>query len=162
MATHPKAKGDLSALLRAARTARPLDAADTAHARRKEIADFCRYLGARLKGELNFGAPPALPAGLKLSPRMRQTLERLLAGDSEKQIAAKLEVSPHTVHVYVKSLYHEFEVCSRSELLARFIHIPASVRGSVSKAPPKKVAVQRSVHPSPESGNPVQRTASGK
>ena len=155
MAKHPKATGDLSALLRAARTARPLDNAGTAHAQRKEIADFCRYLGARLKGELNFGAPPALPAGLKLSPRMKQTLERLLAGDSEKQIAAKLEVSPHTVHVYVKSLYHEFEVCSRSELLARFVQIPTSVQGALGRAPRNKVPVRGSVHPSPGSANPV-------
>jgi DNA-binding NarL/FixJ family response regulator len=161
MAKHPKATGDLSALLRAARTARAQDNAGTAHAQRKEIADFCRYLGARLNGEFNFGAPAALPAGLKLSPRMKQTLERLLAGDSEKQIAAKLEVSPHTVHVYVKSLYHEFEVCSRSELLARFVQMPTSVRGSVGKAPVTKVALQRSADPSPGSAKPVQRTGSG-
>jgi DNA-binding CsgD family transcriptional regulator len=164
MATHPKAKGDLSALLRAARTARTLDGTGTAHAQRKEIADFCRYLGARLKGELNFGAPPALPAGLKLSPRMRQTLERLLAGDSEKQIAAKLEVSPHTVHVYVKSLYHEFEVCSRSELLARFVQVPTCVRGSGAPGPQKRGAIVRPAVASPGPvnllGAPVQGSGS--
>jgi DNA-binding NarL/FixJ family response regulator len=56
-----------------------------------------------------------------LSPRMRQTLDRLLAGDSEKQIAGRLGVSKNTVHVYVKALYRTFNVCSRGELLARFI-----------------------------------------
>jgi DNA-binding CsgD family transcriptional regulator len=161
MATPPKRQGDLSALLRAARTARLLDTADTAYAQRKEIADFCRYLGARLKGELNFGAPPALPPGLKLSPRMRQTLERLLAGDSEKQIAVKLAVSPHTVHVYVKSLYHEFEVCSRSELLARFVQIPASVQGSINTAPRKKPVMRTSAFPSPRQANRVRQPIQG-
>ena len=56
-----------------------------------------------------------------LSPRLRQTLERLLAGDSEKQIARHLGLSPHTVHVYVKALYRGFGVSSRGELLARFV-----------------------------------------
>jgi DNA-binding NarL/FixJ family response regulator len=162
MAKHPKARGDPGALLRAARTARSLDRAPTAHAQRKEIADFCRYLGARLKGELNFGAPTAMPAGLKLSPRMRQTLERLLAGDSEKQIAAKLGVSPHTVHVYVKSLYHEFEVCSRSELLARFIQMPSAVRGSVRSTVAKKPPSALPAAPSPQPANPFRDPVQGK
>src|SRR5688500_13021580 len=56
-----------------------------------------------------------------LSPRMIQTLQRLLAGDSEKQIALRLDRSRHTVHVYVKQLYKRFGVCSRGELLARFV-----------------------------------------
>src|SRR5215208_5927494 len=41
---------------------------------------------------------PLPPAAARLSPRMRQTLERLLAGDSEKQIAAHFGRSRHTVH----------------------------------------------------------------
>ena len=125
-------KGDLSALMRVARTARSATAGGTAHARRKEIADFCRYLGARLNGEATSAAPPAMPEGIKLSPRMRQTLALLLAGDSEKQIARKLSVSPHTVHVYVKALYRAFDVCSRSELLARFVQVPNSIEPSES------------------------------
>ena len=56
-----------------------------------------------------------------LSPRQRQTLELLLAGNAEKQIAARLAISRHTVHVYVKSLYKCFGVCSRAELLARWV-----------------------------------------
>jgi DNA-binding NarL/FixJ family response regulator len=52
---------------------------------------------------------------------MRQTLEALMAGDSEKQIALKLHVSQHTVHVYVKQLYKRFGTNSRGELLARFV-----------------------------------------
>jgi len=52
-----------------------------------------------------------------LSPRERQTLERLLAGDSEKQIASKLKLSHNTVHHYVKSIHRHFDVSSRAELL---------------------------------------------
>ncbi len=54
----------------------------------------------------------------RLSPRMLQTLELLLGGDAEKEVAYKLGVSPHTVHVYVKALYRSFGVNSRAELLA--------------------------------------------
>ena len=110
--------------MRAAKTARPARMVDDAQAIRREIADFCKYLGARLNGDLPADSAPPIPANLKLSPRMRQTLDRLLAGDSEKQIALKLGVSPHTIHVYVKSLYRGFEVNSRGELLARFVQMP--------------------------------------
>jgi DNA-binding NarL/FixJ family response regulator len=53
-----------------------------------------------------------------LSPRMRDTLDALMTGASEKEIAARLGVSPHTVHQYVKALYRRFEVTSRPELMA--------------------------------------------
>src|SRR5581483_5997943 len=53
------------------------------------------------------------PPSDALPPRMRQTLQRLLAGDSEKQIAQHLGRSRHTVHVYVKAIYKRFGVCSR-------------------------------------------------
>ena len=66
------------------------------------------------------------PAEAKLSRRLRQTLNRLLIGDSEKQIASNLRVSQHTVHVYVKALYKLFDVNSRGELLAQFIQRPSA------------------------------------
>ena len=55
----------------------------------------------------------------RLAPRLRQTLDRMLMGDSEKQIALALGISKHTVHVYVKSLYRWFNASSRGELTAR-------------------------------------------
>ncbi len=53
-----------------------------------------------------------------LAPRLQQTLHLLAGGDSEKQVAYKLGISPHTVHNYVKALHQRFEVSSRGELLA--------------------------------------------
>jgi DNA-binding CsgD family transcriptional regulator len=91
-----------------------LEPADApAQRKRRLVAEFCRLLGEQV------GRPA--PQGEGLPPRVRQTLERMLAGDSEKQIAGHLRVSPHTVHVYVKSLYRRYDVCSRGELLARFV-----------------------------------------
>jgi DNA-binding CsgD family transcriptional regulator len=68
--------------------------------------------------------PPAVMRGL--SPRLRTTLGHLARGLSEKQVAAELELSPHTVHDYVKALYRHFGVQSRSELLARCLGSPPS------------------------------------
>ncbi|HWE03111.1 MAG TPA: helix-turn-helix transcriptional regulator [Tepidisphaeraceae bacterium] len=61
------------------------------------------------------------PSALSLSRRERQTLEHLLEGLSEKQIASKLSLSQNTVHHYVKSIHKHFDVSSRSELLARWV-----------------------------------------
>lgn len=55
----------------------------------------------------------------RLSPRQRQVLALLKEGLGEKQIAADLGVSPHTVHDYVKALYRIHRVSSRSELMAQ-------------------------------------------
>jgi DNA-binding CsgD family transcriptional regulator len=56
-----------------------------------------------------------------MSPRMRQTLERLLQGNSEKQVARLLGISRPTAHQYVTALYRHFGVTSRSELMAQFV-----------------------------------------
>ena len=92
--------------------------ADSVQTRRKMVADWCRLLGDTVKPR------PDETAGL--SPRHLHTLQYLLSGDSEKEIAARLGVSPHTVHVYVKGLYRHFNVASRGELTARFVRRPVS------------------------------------
>ncbi len=56
-----------------------------------------------------------------LSPRLRQTLEGLCEGLAEKEIAARLGLSPHTVHDYVKAVYRHFRVQSRAALVARVL-----------------------------------------
>jgi DNA-binding CsgD family transcriptional regulator len=63
------------------------------------------------------GLPPAILRGL--SPRLREVLRGLSRGASEKEVAAALRLSPHTIHDHVKALYRHFGVHSRSELLAR-------------------------------------------
>ena len=59
--------------------------------------------------------------GRDLSERQRDVLLLLLRGHSEKEVAAALGVSTHTVHTHVKRLYTEFDVSSRGELLALFV-----------------------------------------
>lgn len=122
--------GDLAALLRV--MGKFDDAPPDPVARKRQlVADLCKLIGAELTGRRENPprlAPDSGPADARngmpepdVSPRMRQTLRRLLAGDSEKQIARQFGLSPNTVHVYVTGLYRHYGVCSRGELLARFI-----------------------------------------
>lgn len=61
------------------------------------------------------------PAPSLLPPRARQVLRLVLSGHSDKQIAAELAVSPHTVNQYTKKVYRHFRVNSRAELLAYWV-----------------------------------------
>ena len=114
--------GDFAAIARVVGKL-PVEGEDQAKRRRRMVAEFCKLIGAELGGIDGNGnrAAKSLSAGLGLSPRVRQTLDGLLVGDQEKEIAARMGVSKHTVHVYVKQLYRKFNVSSRGELLARFV-----------------------------------------
>jgi DNA-binding CsgD family transcriptional regulator len=57
----------------------------------------------------------------RLSEREREILLLILAGDSEKEIAARIHRSVHTVHTFVQRLHRLFEVSSRGELMALFV-----------------------------------------
>lgn len=71
-----------------------------------------------------------------LTPRQEQVLRLLLAGDGEKQVAYKLGVSVPVVHEHISNLHRYFDVHSRGELLAYFIHRrPARKTPSVQKLP---------------------------
>jgi DNA-binding NarL/FixJ family response regulator len=55
-----------------------------------------------------------------LSPRLRQTMEGLVHGKSDKEVASELDLSPLTVHGYRKTLYRRLGVSTRLELATRF------------------------------------------
>jgi DNA-binding CsgD family transcriptional regulator len=61
------------------------------------------------------------PSAVPLTQRQRQVLFFLLAGDSVKQVATKLELSTHTINDYVKVIHKHYNVGSRGELLAKFL-----------------------------------------
>lgn len=88
---------------------------------RREVA-LVRLVHAELGAMIGSALASALEPRLAALPaRRRQVLDRLLAGDSEKQAAAALGVSAATVHEHVAALHRHFGVTSRGELLARFI-----------------------------------------
>ncbi|HEV7302464.1 MAG TPA: LuxR C-terminal-related transcriptional regulator [Tepidisphaeraceae bacterium] len=69
-----------------------------------------------------------------LSSRQLETLEMLLGGLSEKQVATAMELSVHTVHVYVKSLYVALGVNSRAELMALFLRYALAAERTTTPA----------------------------
>jgi len=54
-----------------------------------------------------------------LSDGQRQVLRLLVQGASEKEAAASLNLSYHTIHAHLKQVYRQLEVRSRAELVAR-------------------------------------------
>ena len=67
-----------------------------------------------------------------LSKRLRETLELLLDGNSEKEAAREMDLSVKTVHEYVGMIYKHFQVSSRAELMAYFIRRTPQIRGSAN------------------------------
>jgi DNA-binding CsgD family transcriptional regulator len=129
--------GDMSAMVRSASSLSMPAGGEGTERRRRMVAMYCMMLGEQVlngaekghkvseKGANGNGGngTPVISTGEPLSRRERQTLELLLAGNAEKQIAAQLSISRHTVHVYVKSLYKRFGVNSRPELLAKWVRM---------------------------------------
>jgi DNA-binding CsgD family transcriptional regulator len=66
-------------------------------------------------------SPLPVHLNIDLPPRQRAVLKYLKEGRSEKQVAMELNLSHHTVHFYVKSIYKRFGVSSRSELLSLWL-----------------------------------------
>jgi len=92
---------------------------------RRLAAFFHTELGRLIGRALVSGIEPGLGS---MSPRLRETLECLLEGDSEKQVAARLGLSVSTVHQYVTTLYRRFGVRSRAELMAYVLRRRVSQR----------------------------------
>ncbi len=66
-----------------------------------------------------FTGNPEARSALKLSPRELAVLEALAAGQSNKEIARTLSVSPNTVKTHVAHLFDKLEVRRRTEAIAR-------------------------------------------
>jgi len=94
------------------------------------FAEQAQLLGTRLacRNEMSV---------LEFPRRLREVLICLMEGDGEKQIAARLGVSPHTVHDYVKELYRRFGAAGRGKLLAQARPYWAALRLSIPAPTPK-------------------------
>lgn len=92
--------------------------------KRHGFTDDQRRLLAILWGELGWlhrTATDPEQHGPPLPFRLQQTLECLLSGRSTKETAQAMGISPLTVNGYVKELHRRLGVCSRGELLAKWI-----------------------------------------
>lgn len=59
------------------------------------------------------------PAATQLSERERQVLSRVAKGATNREIAAELHLSPHTVKEYASTLYRKLDVRNRLEAVQR-------------------------------------------
>lgn len=81
------------------------------------------YIGARVIGrpaeKAAFDGNPRARDALGISPRELTVLQELAAGRSNKEIAARLEVSPNTVKTHVARLFEKLEARRRTEAVNR-------------------------------------------
>lgn len=84
---------------------------------------------------------------LPLSTAERRVFSLLLLGHAEKEIAARLEISQHTVHCHVRKIYREMKVRSRAELLARFVRLPNGSQVKTEPPSPEDAVLAKSSGP---------------
>jgi DNA-binding CsgD family transcriptional regulator len=68
---------------------------------------------------LPFDGNPQAQAALGISPRELAVLHELAAGRSNKEIAARLHVSPNTVKTHVARLFEKLDASRRTDAIAR-------------------------------------------
>lgn len=67
---------------------------------------------------LHFKPTPSMQSDL-LTAREREVLQGVVDGLGDKQVAARLNLSPETVRTHVKNIYKKLQVGSRGELISR-------------------------------------------
>ena len=89
------------------------------------IACFFAVVGVFLGAKLSGGTAPKRTrnaeaiAYLNISAREEDVLALLAAGQSNKEIARALSVSPNTVKTHLSALYEKLEVSNRTEAAAK-------------------------------------------
>jgi DNA-binding CsgD family transcriptional regulator len=65
----------------------------------------------------------AEPTSIDLTPRERQVLELLARGASNKAIARRLEITPHTAKFHVASIVAKLGAAGRTDAVARAMRL---------------------------------------
>ena len=81
-------------------------------------ADVARAVRMVGKGMTVF-APRSEPVPANISPREREVLALLAGGSTNREIAERLYLSPHTVKDHTSSLYKKLQVRNRAEAVQR-------------------------------------------
>jgi DNA-binding CsgD family transcriptional regulator len=68
---------------------------------------------------INFEVNQAAILSLGLTPRECEILERLASGQSNKELARSLDISPNTVKTHIARLYAKLEVRNRVEAIEK-------------------------------------------
>jgi DNA-binding CsgD family transcriptional regulator len=62
-----------------------------------------------------------------LSPRVEEAVRLLVHGLASKEIAARMDISPNTVKVFLRLAMMKMGVSSRSGIMSKFIHLKAKI-----------------------------------
>ena len=87
-------------------------------ARASSVAEALASLSEEDGSPVLLGSSPTPGADPALSPRERDVLALIAAGQTNKAIAEALYVSPNTVKTHVSSLLHKLQVGTRVQLAA--------------------------------------------
>jgi DNA-binding CsgD family transcriptional regulator len=80
------------------------------------------FIGARAiaaRRSAPFDGNPQARAGLGISPSEMSVLQELAAGRSNKEIAARLKVSPNTVKTHVARLFEKLDARRRTDAISK-------------------------------------------
>ena len=82
-------------------------------------ADVARAVRMVALGMALFEPPPSAGEGILLSVREREVLQRVASGQTNREIAEALHLSPHTVKEHTSGLYRKLDVRNRAEAVQR-------------------------------------------
>jgi DNA-binding CsgD family transcriptional regulator len=119
----PAVAGVVASALEARDPGRPLVEAHGAVRQLRDTLDAMTRQLARLESRIEveqLQGPAGAPLPLDtLSAREREVVEKLRTGATNKEIAAVLFLSPHTVGNHLRHIYRKLDVHGRAELLGR-------------------------------------------
>jgi two-component system response regulator DesR len=85
----------------------------------QDAAEVIRAVRIVAAGGEVFAAPPEPGNGLQLSAREREVLEGIAGGATNRQIAAELYLSPHTIKEHTSVLYRKLGVRNRAQAVQK-------------------------------------------
>jgi DNA-binding CsgD family transcriptional regulator len=82
-------------------------------------ADWCQRVAVVLQAAAVPSIAPLISAAYGLTQRERELTELVLQGCDTREIASRLQMSPHTVQSHLKSIFAKVGIRSRRELVGR-------------------------------------------
>jgi DNA-binding NarL/FixJ family response regulator len=88
-----------------------------------DAEDVVRAVRMVAKGMTVFEPQPDAPSAIPLSEREREVLDLIASGSTNREIAARLFLSPHTVKEHTSAVYRKLGVRNRAEAVKRAQHL---------------------------------------
>ena len=71
---------------------------------------------------------------MQASKREQEVIIKLMKGLTQKEIADKLFISPKTVEVHIRNLFHKFNVKNTTELVSKYIRYKNANRENIDES----------------------------